>query len=251
MSFNSSGTKYGFYDHYQELDRADWDSNNAMTDYVTNEFLSGFATKDPQADRFSFNFMGYSGDFYLNHKGEWQVISEDEIKVEFDEITGFLKAHELRSSIADPMPNSASNGSDRYFNKFTLVTPDGTRYEFGGINATEYSVPYRAQGARVVPDSWYLTKITTTTGNEITFTYEADDPIYSLTRTYNRIRFGQDSNGWLDNECDNVNGGHIFSGILNMPVYLKSIDYDGGRIVFNRSDSQELDYHTTDYFHNS
>lgn len=48
------------------------------------------------ADEFIFNFAGYSGKFYLNSDGGWTVVSDNDIKVLFDEYSGFINTNELR-----------------------------------------------------------------------------------------------------------------------------------------------------------
>ena len=63
----------------------------------------------------------------------------------------------------------------RFFDRFTLITPDGTRYEFGGDGATEYCVPYYNQVyGDIVSTCWRLTKITTVDNRIIDFKYVAD-----------------------------------------------------------------------------
>lgn len=48
-------------------------------------FLNQYkATYDIEPDEFSFNFLNYSGTFYLNTEGKWSVYSDNNIKVIFD-----------------------------------------------------------------------------------------------------------------------------------------------------------------------
>ena len=68
-----------------------------------------------------------------------------------------------------------------FFNKFTLVTPDGCRYEFGGLQATEYSVPYYSRkDGELIPTSWKLSKITTVDKRVVEFSYDTSQVMCDL-----------------------------------------------------------------------
>ena len=101
------------------------------------------------------------------------IVSDDNIRVEFDEVTGFKSITDLGKRFSLQYYNKNSN--KRFFDKFTLVTPDGTRYEFGGDNATEYSVPYYNQvKGDIMATCWRLSKITTIDKRIICLDYAAD-----------------------------------------------------------------------------
>lgn len=132
------------------------------------------------ADEFSFNFCGYSGNFYRSAEGDWNVVSDHAIRVEFDESTGFI-------SIGDVGTRINLNGwgrtvyNDRYFCKFTLVTPDGCRYEFGGLDAMDFSIPYYTRtSSDLVATSWHLTRIVTPGGHTIELEYDGSNISYDL-----------------------------------------------------------------------
>lgn len=125
------------------------------------------------ADEFSFNFFGHSGNFYLSPEGEWVVASDEDIRVEFDPESGFFGIDDL----ADRIPNVKNwinrENNRRHFKEFTLVTPDGCRFTFGGLYATDFSVPYYSRRTGdLVATSWHLSRIDTPDGRSISYTYE-------------------------------------------------------------------------------
>lgn len=183
------------------------------------------------ADEFSFNFCGYSGNFYYVGDGEWQVVSEQDIRVEFNSTNGegFVNAAEIGKRI-----NLGGWGAiarnNRYFNKFTLVTPDGCRYEFGGVNATEYSIPYYARyNTDLIATTWRLSKITTVDKRVINLSYDAsaimcdlryvpqEKIVYNTPCIYNGIQKG-------------VSG---MTGYLLFPVHIKTIQTPNETLEFN------------------
>ena len=69
---------------------------------------------------FNYNFNGYSGSFYFDTDMiARQIKYENELKIEISN---------------DPIVNGITQ-----FNKRTIIitTPDGTKYSFGGVNASE------------------------------------------------------------------------------------------------------------------
>lgn len=173
------------------------------------------------ADEFSFSFFGYSGTFYYNENGGWTVISDQDIKVEFNPTDGegFIKFADLRPQIK-PRSWSAQSYNNRYFNKFTLITPDGCRYEFGGINATEYSISYYSRDVSdLIATTWQLSKIVTPDNRTITYTYEATDLLCDL-------KYAPQAKTVYNLACPHHNptsGRNAMTGFLIMPVRLNRI----------------------------
>lgn len=172
------------------------------------------------ADEFSFSFCGYSGRFYLNEDGGWTVVSDDDIKVEFNEMDGFITAKQLRGEIITTRWAQKSY-CNRFFNQFVLITPDGVRYTFGGRYATEYSISYYNQSnSDLIPTTWYLSKVENADGKYITFEYQAGTPVCELKYTpwevykENIYCSGSDVMGL---------GRKALSGYLLFPVYMAKI----------------------------
>ena len=235
---------FGFYAsaNRQQLSANDWDARANIENYALSAF-------DESADKFVFNFNGYSGEFYLDYNGEWVVKSEDKITVKFDPDQDFINPTQLRPSIRDHMPTEVSIQSQRYFHRFTLITANGTRYIFGGnIDAVEYSVPYRRQWTSpVTPTSWYLTEIISPKDNRVTFAYAPKKLICTLSHSYSYSEYSRSpaANSACNGATDQT-GRIPANGFLIFPVYLTSIKGDNITIDFESSASEELGYDITD-----
>lgn len=150
LSTNIPETIFNYYNNFSKLDISDWYTPTNLNRYAS---FNPAEFGDPAPDEFMFNFGNYSGSFYLDHKGKWQVKSESPvyIKVEQELATDFkLKAH----------PDAIS--SDIYikqiFYKFTLTTPDGVKYVFGGDpDAIEFT-----RGANSAGDGLYHNNVVPT-----------------------------------------------------------------------------------------
>jgi len=222
------------------------------------------------ADDFHFNFLGYSGSFLLDKDGNWQVKSDSNIKVVFNihDNNNYLKAQHLRKGTGNINDAKViregldlvgvSKGQKRFIKGFTLITDDGTRYIFGGANATEYTTGYREQDLynhSFIPTTWHLTKVISPSGNEATFTYEAGNPVCSLTKgvsssiiSYSNVARPNGTPSPLD-----VYGSYYSSSSLNygngsiiFPVYLKTIQSKNTRIDFESSNRTSLRYSIDD-----
>ncbi len=235
----------GYYFTHKEYDIDDWNSLDKIKYFAEHSLSAGSGTPrwDIMPDEFQFNFLGYSGTFFMNHKGEWVVKSEQKIKVVFDESNGgFANKSQLRDGLH-------TNDSDMsfYFNKFTLITDDGTQYEFGGVNATEYSTPFKHYGP-IAPVTWNLVKITTTDGNVIEFEYQAGDLTISLNHSYFYKEVNRDGGSYFSGiEPCSIMNSNLFSefktsGFIVFPVYLKRITSRNSIIDFTKSQTTERRY---------
>jgi YD repeat-containing protein len=119
-------------------------------------------------DEFTFNFCGHSGTF-LYYRGKWKMYSDENIVIAESEV-GIDGA-----------------SGEKYISKLTLVTPDGVRYIFGGVNeAIEFTTPV-VEGLTSEPKmstAWYLTQIVSPEGDQINLTYTNNgyDNISPVTR---------------------------------------------------------------------
>lgn len=166
----------GYYGHHSLMDGITPERLDSLTKYCT---ISKDETPDYfelTPDEFSFNFFGHSGNFYLNPQGGWTIVSDEDIKVEFDPVQDFIYIDQLEGRIPNVTSWVNKNKNKRHFIRFTLVTPDGSRFTFGGLYATDFSVPYysRATGD-LVATSWYLSRIETADHRVITYNYESAD----------------------------------------------------------------------------
>ncbi len=227
-NYQSSGTQNSLDGYFKHASLV-----NNKNNFYTNLYCSTGAT-DPSfelaADEFSFNFCGYSGNFYYGSDNKWHVSSEQRIIVEFDPNTGFATNRTLAdSSRIDLSRWQKKHQYIRYFNKFKIITPDGTKYYFGGVNATEYSIDYYARNnSYLIPTSWYLTKIETTKGHEINLKYKVGKPNCKINYSpdkvelYNNMPF-----------VDRTVGDACNSGFLLFPIYLEAIDTPNEKITYS------------------
>src|SRR5690606_21317264 len=126
--------------------------------------LNGTAQVDNQPDLFTFSFMGYSGSFYLNESFE----------PVFSKIDKALKIEII---------GNQTNLKDRlyYNNTFCITTPDGIKYYFGGVNATESSYVTQINSSSwhnwtysniICPTAYYLYAIVHPVNGRISFEYK-------------------------------------------------------------------------------
>jgi hypothetical protein len=220
---------------------------------------------DPVADEFNFNFLGYSGKFMLDGNGQWVVTGNDNIKVIVDPVDGIVTEPNIRQEVKDKITSEMRQYNYKYFNRFKLITPDGVTYEFGGKDATEFTVSsYRSQNrTHPIASSWYLTKIISPTGKVITLNYQLGPIIASLANTYSGINFNRPvEDGFIDVLLSDLSSGaipascgafnnkpwerHPADGYVTYPIYLSQIVTSYATVDFMRSQSTELRYSDLD-----
>lgn len=221
-------TKAGYYFNHSKLDQIEKSTNKSQK-LTALTHLSGNDWYELAADEFYFSFNGYSGTFFMDKDGQWRVISDDNIKVEFNESSGFKTIDDMKKRFSLQLYEVSLN--KRFFDKFTLVTPDGTRYEFGGNNATEYSVPYYNQlNGDIMSTCWRLSKITTLDQRVVDFEYIADSYMCDIHYGPQIIYSYVDNKGvGMQNNCNRTG----YTGFLTMPSRLLKIKCDDEIITFN------------------
>ncbi|MCM1413804.1 MAG: hypothetical protein NC111_01810 [Bacteroides sp.] len=228
--------KTGFLYAYNII--KDLDKDPLRVEHLMNEYRSNsFFLYDHQPDKFSFNFMGYSGFFMMNNDGEWEVCCDHPIKVENYSV---IRPYELNSKLF-------STECGKILSSFTLVDEYDVRYTFGGKHSDEFafdmSINIRQQNSsKWESTAWYLTEISHPNGQNMTFRYEHRDFTASLSyREYSA--YMADANG------NTV--AYFFpeekQGVLIYPVYLKSVKGNTFHIGLDISETQELGYGGTEY----
>lgn len=227
----SNGYAPGYYAHASKLKGISNEQFKSETMHIQSTENDYY---ELTADEFSFSFCGYSGNFYYAGNGEWHVVSDQDICVEFDPAAGegFVGLSEVSKRL-DVRGWGASARNIRFFNKFTLITPDGCRYEFGGINATEYSIPYYARyNSDLIATTWRLSKITTVDKRVIEFSYDTSaimcdlryvpqqKVVTNMSCSYSGIQSGRSG----------------MTGYLLFPVNLKTIKTPNETLEFNYYD---------------
>lgn len=109
---------------------------------------------DCEPDLFTFNFGEYSGKFFFDANRNIRMIPESDLHI-------------------------VPVNSPSYFYSWKIIAPDGTKYFFGELDATEisYSDPAELSGDKRVSASttWYVYRIESANGeNWISFDYEDD-----------------------------------------------------------------------------
>lgn len=172
---DKEGVGHGFYYHASKLKGMKNSDFKTYTEKKMRDEKGGSDWFELTPDEFSFNFCGYSGTFYYNENGGWTVVSDDDIKVEFTpDNKGFIRWKDLKKKFLNYEKWTGNFDKNCFFNQFTLITPDGVRYTFGGYDATEYSIPYYLRAnADLTPTTWKLKNITLLNGQKIDFVYES------------------------------------------------------------------------------
>ncbi|HRE50903.1 MAG TPA: hypothetical protein PK339_05765 [Flavitalea sp.] len=228
--------KFSYYDHYSRLDNNSWASTDSLYVYMDDGTHRQIY---PAPDEFIFNFGGYSGSFFLDHKGKWRVRSSSPLHLKVEE--------ELANSfmLAKQQYGDEHIQLGRIFHRFTITTPDGCKYIFGGTQQSIEFTRSAAEGnapngdlynARLAATAWYLTKIISRDGHEIEFTYERNGIQTPLTS--NLVIFTWDVGATSYSHEDNNN---ISAPIINTS-YLRKITAPNQVVEFLRSDSDQLGY---------
>ena len=235
------GVAHGYYGHYAKMHGI----TDAEFDGYTQNNLVAETTQTPwfelSADEFSFSMNGHSGLFYLNPEGSWTVISDEDIAVEFDPQTGFLGWQDINTRFWDKVEHWAGRSENaRWFKGFTLITPDGTRYEFGGLDATDFCVPYYGRSTGdLIATAWHLSKITTPQGRVITLDYSTDQILCDLHYATGRTTtYGLQATSGSALHQD-IRGRAGLSGFLLFPAALTQINGPAGTldITYRQNDS--------------
>ncbi len=222
-----------------------WDEDNNLTDDPTNvAYLQGVCagTTDAQPDLFYFSLPGHTGKFILGQRESnndpipVHLVSQEKMEITFD---------------STPTPSTGM---------WTIVTADGYRYEFGTVERTntftgtgDTEVNADADLANklfgpttITTTAWYLDKITSPTGNEITFEY--DDDFHDIQSTIYRSlaeRQNIKTQMWAPNReafqslCQGIDT-YTSSQNFVSDMYLERIVFNNGSLEFQTSDRTDM-----------
>lgn len=225
-------TNVGYYYNHAALSGSDWSSTTKIEQYTDDwkgyesptgnmyhpdfkySFPAPFTVKDYQPDEFAFSFLGYSGTFYLNDAGQWQIRCDKHFKVE-----------------------SVIN-SDSGFTQFTLTDPQGIKYIFGNSAIESTRQVFAGDEQPYVNKTWYLVEILFPNGKRINFNYtpgNAQVVASPLQKEY--------ASGTFPNQLYFL---RLSCSVIN-PVYLTSISTENHTITFKRSATNDLAYTTAPF----
>lgn len=239
-------TNKGYYYNTSTLNTSSWSDTNNLKNIALSQTLKN----DLEPDIFSFNFMGFSGKFFLDSDGSWKVQSDDNLKVEIN-IADNVRV--LNRNTLHPWYNDI-NVSPKCFGKITITDEGGNKYVFGGTqNAIEYGQhDFYDYERGVIANAWYLTSVIDRYGNTVySFEYERGDlqahfylSYYSKTREKsNNGSFWQPGGGCLYSEVSPFRT----NGNLIIPSYLKKITTKNGYVInFIRSYSTHKGFSLSD-----
>ncbi len=200
---------------------------------------------DYEPDLFSFNFMGFSGKFFLDVDGKWAVQSNQNLKVEinFNDNVYKLNRNILYFREGRPQANWL-----KCIGKIKITDENGNTYIFGGNQkAMEYSQTdfFNFYGA-VVANAWYLTEVKNRHGDLLySFTYDRGDydyqahfyPSYtsktiSMFGTYPHLFTPTFGCSYSTSSPDQG----LVAGTLTIPTYLTKI------VIQNSPNNIQLDF---------
>ncbi len=238
---NINDLKYyaGYKHHYQDFASDNWNTADFFNNYIDkikDVLTSGY---DTEPDRFDFNFLGYSGCFYLDHTGNWQIKSKDILKVK----SAFMG--KVPFKLSGHLDQSSGSLQPEVITGFIIIDQNGTEYTFGeDFDAVEMSVDFFNQNESTWTSSgWYLSKIKYPNGDEVNLTYERHEFTNQLWYTTYLFSVKTGGNGFFEekpiNEC--------VDGQLISPVFLKQIDFPSGVIEFISSNKTQIEYGTSFY----
>lgn len=221
----------GYFYHSDSLNHKQSASNAQNKSWIENAKLGVRAYMDIAPDKFSFNFLNYSGVFYWSPEKDWVVLCDKPIKVEFEYDDGFTATYSTTSDKFSLVGTTRSLPRSVQFKTFTLIGEDGTKYIFGGNDeAIEFSIGlFNQHEGHMNATTWYLTKIIYPDNRIVSFNYEHGDFIAQmyLNSYMEYIDDGIEAKE-TDRSVDNYNGELI------LPSYLKDITTDFTYIKFNR-----------------
>lgn len=270
--YSFPGIRYqaGFYwKGPQYLSLSNWDflqsiSTAARANVGLNAYGTGQVGNliDTEPDEFNFSLPGLSGSFYFDAAtSTWLVKCDKPVQVKLLS-NGFMDS---------PFHLPSANGQGLHaatFCGFSIRTGDGTKYTFGGVpEAVEYDIPLfsngnisRLEGSAYsfwdqnsgvwTATTWQLTEIVSPDGEVVNFSYETDDLICSIYRTYAYRAFNENFHISGGSTIYSQGGGYVggqYAGQLIRPVYLKSITTSLTSAIFFRSTSTEIRYTTVPF----
>ncbi|MBD2770374.1 RHS repeat protein [Hymenobacter sp. BT664] len=154
---------------------------------------------DWEPDAFFYNFLSQSGKFVLDQQGTPQLLQQAKVKID--------------------LPPAAGGAG------FTIRTADGFRYEFFAAEFTSYI----SSGGESNGQSWYLTKIVSPAGEEVTFTYaHAATSVFQVS-SLSQVVTMESAGG----ACAPPVGGAYTTPAVN-ELYLSRIDFRTGYVTFER-----------------
>lgn len=251
----------GFMFYKSDLNTSDWNTPNKIKNLIENYLTHPLWSfkKDYEPDIFTFNFMGYSGKFFLGNDGEWKVISSRNLKIEINEADYIQPLNIINFGNSNPLNSSNTTWvRSKVIGKIKITDDQGNYFIFGkNQNDIEFTIPsYDHQSElNLFSNAWYLSEVYNKYNSKIyTFSYERGNDQVSLYNTAAELIYNREScwkNGILYPSITyNPVGGEDmnmkFSGTIIKPVFLQTITTKSGNTVNLSSENHNSQKYSPD-----
>ena len=245
---HTGGYSFGIRNYFKFYRTASAAANNR--ELILSQQYQG-VIKDLEPDEFIFNFMGIQGRFFLGNDGQWKVFCDEDIDVIFDIEDTSNYTYPFTSHFPPPFHGISQSPSIK---GFTLRNSSGISFYFGGLDATEYTIPFftvwenERSLTSWMPTCWYLRHVKDKYGNLLyNFNYENG---YYTAQFYNSY---EDGYAYIITHGNNIpvnsksaNRSFPWDGTLSTSVYLKEIL--SGNTVLVTFDTEDFPVSTKDLY---
>jgi len=251
---NSGGTKAEIM---YNTDYDDWDmNNNQCLDYI---FYAGFNALDTEPDKFTIQFPGFVGEFYLDKDGNPHVDSSSEITIIVYRAEGnnglitSFEVHDLSGNryFFDKIERTINLNYPIFGDEYLLFMDDSTKpfgfpfYDqialYGGFNDIFNNTQLidSLSGMSYI-STWYLSKIVTPSANNIEFNY-----ISIINETDEKV-IDYAINKWMSRSGNVILQNQIFPNFrMTRKLLPWGITWNGGEIKFSYTNTTLLLKHFT------
>ncbi|MDN3657815.1 DUF5977 domain-containing protein [Ferruginibacter paludis] len=223
-----SDSMLGYYWNRSQLNKTSWNNIDTMAGFLVSlKCGSGPCTAygqwhDWAPDEFMFSVPGYSGSFWMDQSGNWQVKENNGEKLK---ITVSMAPYSYK------YPTLTKSVVVKYcFQNFQISDRSGNTFVFGNdANSIEFNRNSVGDTWPATATSWYLTQIITSKGEKINFNYQRSIYSYSVYGSMNAYQSQYLGNTYSAYSLQ------ALSGIIHDPVYLQSITYNKLSVQFTYS----------------
>lgn len=211
----------GYFYNQSQLNKSGWDGADSIFYFLSSlgcETCGLRPWHDWAPDEFAFNFLGYSGSFWLDNLGNWVVreSSGEKMKVVVD-FGPYTYKYPLAQSVT----------VSRCFRKFTLTDGNGNSFVFGGDSTSvEFNRVLGLANPPATASSWYLTQVLTNKAEKVKFSYTRLWPSSSAFSGMNNYYINYGGTPYYEWNLETV------SPVLHDPVYLTDITYNNLNVNF-------------------
>jgi hypothetical protein len=183
-----------------------------------SNYLTNAPTYDFQPDIFYYNFLNYSGKYNLKSSGAAVLDKQSKINIQFLDPTG---------------------------SSWKITTDDGTVYMFTQYETyTDFTTPGTPSA---IKSAWYLTSITSPTGNQVTFQYGTSTNYINTIGGYSETQNPSLTYHVPSNLCSMNSPSVSTTGTTGAPVkgklytnlYLDKIIFRTGEVRINYADDRQ------------